>query len=297
MKSQRGGAHNDQSAGKIQRLLQPHNRGTHSRPSDGQLESGHRHDCLERGRRKGILYRWGSAPPRWRRYDGRGTIGIPLEELHSVIRDVPKSVIARVQGYAIGGVNVLALLCDLTIASERAVFGQVGSPQGRIGGSGMGGPLFWPGRSARRRPGKYGISVGAIRRQRLWQWGCATSLCPMISSMRKSTSGAPRSLTRVRWPLPLPSVHSVPTRSIPVESVPLVCRPFPCITGPLNPGHGCRHSLKNACSPFSTGENDPSPPCRRRRGNRCQRSGSRLTLGQGHESAASAAFDTVHHGC
>ena len=39
-------------------------------------------------------------------YDGRGMIGLPVEELHSVIRDVPQPVIARVQGYAIGGGNV-----------------------------------------------------------------------------------------------------------------------------------------------------------------------------------------------
>jgi 2-ketocyclohexanecarboxyl-CoA hydrolase len=31
-------------------------------------------------------------------YDGRGTIGLPMEELHTAIRDVPKPVIARVQG-------------------------------------------------------------------------------------------------------------------------------------------------------------------------------------------------------
>jgi 2-ketocyclohexanecarboxyl-CoA hydrolase len=65
-------------------------------------------------------------------YDGRGTIGLPVEELHSIIRDVPKPVIARVQGYAIGGGNVLATLCDLTIASERAVFGQVGPRVGSV---------------------------------------------------------------------------------------------------------------------------------------------------------------------
>ena len=40
-------------------------------------------------------------------YDGRGTIGLPVEELHNAIRDVPKPVIARVQGYAIGGGFVL----------------------------------------------------------------------------------------------------------------------------------------------------------------------------------------------
>lgn len=65
-------------------------------------------------------------------YDGRGTVGLPMEELHSVIRDVPKPVIARVQGYAIGGGNVLATLCDLTIASESAVFGQVGPKVGSV---------------------------------------------------------------------------------------------------------------------------------------------------------------------
>jgi len=52
--------------------------------------------------------------------------------MQSVIRDVPKPVIARVQGYAIGGGHVLALLCDLTIASESAVFGQVGPKMGSV---------------------------------------------------------------------------------------------------------------------------------------------------------------------
>jgi len=65
-------------------------------------------------------------------YDGRGMIGLPVEELQSLIRDVPKPVIARVQGYAIGGGNVLATLCDLTIASEKAQFGQVGPKVGSV---------------------------------------------------------------------------------------------------------------------------------------------------------------------
>jgi 2-ketocyclohexanecarboxyl-CoA hydrolase len=65
-------------------------------------------------------------------YDGRGTVGLPIEEVQSLIRDVPKPVIARVQGYAIGGGNVLATLCDLTIASEKAIFGQVGPKMGSV---------------------------------------------------------------------------------------------------------------------------------------------------------------------
>jgi 2-ketocyclohexanecarboxyl-CoA hydrolase len=65
-------------------------------------------------------------------YDGRGTIGLPMEELHAAIRDVPKPVIARVQGFAIGGGNVLCTICDLTICSEKAVFGQVGPKMGSV---------------------------------------------------------------------------------------------------------------------------------------------------------------------
>lgn len=65
-------------------------------------------------------------------YDGRGTIGLPIEELHTAIRDVPKPVIARVQGYAIGGGHVLCTICDLTICSEKAVFGQAGPKMGSV---------------------------------------------------------------------------------------------------------------------------------------------------------------------
>ncbi|CAN5227684.1 1,4-dihydroxy-2-naphthoyl-CoA synthase [soil metagenome] len=66
------------------------------------------------------------------KYAGRGVAGMPIEELHGAIRDTRVPVIARVQGYAIGGGNVLATLCDLTIASEKAVFGQVGPKVGSV---------------------------------------------------------------------------------------------------------------------------------------------------------------------
>src|ERR1700674_379254 len=65
-------------------------------------------------------------------YDGRGTIGLPIDEFQTVIRDMPKPVIARVNGFAIGGGNVLATICDLTIASDRAQFGQVGPKVGSV---------------------------------------------------------------------------------------------------------------------------------------------------------------------
>jgi 2-ketocyclohexanecarboxyl-CoA hydrolase len=66
------------------------------------------------------------------KYIGRGVVGIPIEELHTAIRDSRLPVIARVQGYAIGGGNVLATLCDMTIASEKAIFGQVGPKVGSV---------------------------------------------------------------------------------------------------------------------------------------------------------------------
>ena len=49
-----------------------------------------------------------------------------VEYLHRLIREIPKPVIAAVNGYAIGGGHVLHVLCDLTIAADHARFGQTG---------------------------------------------------------------------------------------------------------------------------------------------------------------------------
>jgi naphthoate synthase len=49
-----------------------------------------------------------------------------VEQLHRVIRDIPKPVIAAVNGVAVGGGHVLHVICDLTIAAEHATFGQAG---------------------------------------------------------------------------------------------------------------------------------------------------------------------------
>jgi len=65
-------------------------------------------------------------------YGPRGTVGLPIEDLHSAMRDLRKVLIARVAGFAIGGGNVFATICDLTIASEKAQFGQVGPKVGSV---------------------------------------------------------------------------------------------------------------------------------------------------------------------
>ena len=55
-----------------------------------------------------------------------------VEALHSAIRHIPKPVIAMVNGFAVGGGHVLHVLCDLSIASENAIFGQTGPRVGSV---------------------------------------------------------------------------------------------------------------------------------------------------------------------
>jgi len=57
-----------------------------------------------------------------------------IERLHRLMRAIPKPVIAAVNGVAIGGGHVLHVLCDLTIASETARFGQTGPRVGSFDG-------------------------------------------------------------------------------------------------------------------------------------------------------------------
>ncbi len=73
--------------------------------------------------------------------DVRGEPGVYPKETdywhnleHIRIRNIPKPVIAAVNGYAIGSGHVLHVLCDLTIASENARFGQTGPRIGSFDG-------------------------------------------------------------------------------------------------------------------------------------------------------------------
>lgn len=66
-----------------------------------------------------------------------GTDTVPrlnVLDLQKQIRSIPKAVIAMVNGFAIGGGHVLHVVCDLSIASENAIFGQTGPKVGSFDG-------------------------------------------------------------------------------------------------------------------------------------------------------------------
>ena len=66
-----------------------------------------------------------------------GDDGVPrlnILDVQKQIRYMPKAVIAMVAGYAVGGGHVLHMLCDLTIASDNAMFGQTGPKVGSFDG-------------------------------------------------------------------------------------------------------------------------------------------------------------------
>ncbi len=66
-----------------------------------------------------------------------GSDGVPrlnVLDLQKLIRSMPKVVIALVAGYAIGGGHVLHVVCDLTIAADNGIFGQVGPKMGSFDG-------------------------------------------------------------------------------------------------------------------------------------------------------------------
>ncbi len=63
-----------------------------------------------------------------------GVARLDVTDLHMLIRSIPKPVIALVAGWAMGGGQVLHVICDLSIAAENARFGQTGPRVGSFDG-------------------------------------------------------------------------------------------------------------------------------------------------------------------
>ena len=66
--------------------------------------------------------------------DESGMERLNVLDFQRQIRSCPKPIIAMVAGYAIGGGHVLHVVCDLTIAADNAIFGQVGPKVGSFDG-------------------------------------------------------------------------------------------------------------------------------------------------------------------
>lgn len=150
-------------------------------------------------------------------YDGRGIVGLPMDEFQSIIRDVPKPVIARVNGFAIGGGNVFATLCDLTIAADTAKFGQVGPKVGSVDG-GWGTALLARHVGDKKAREIWFLNEQYTARNRRSRWASSTKWFPPPNSMKPSTPGPTSSPNahrrRWRWP----SVRSMPTARISAAS-------------------------------------------------------------------------------
>nr|WDB00075.1 naphthoate synthase [Cyanidium sp. THAL103] len=63
-------------------------------------------------------------------YNELGQASLNVIELQKKIRNLSKPVIAMVSGYAIGGGQILQMMCDISIASDNSIFAQSGPKVG-----------------------------------------------------------------------------------------------------------------------------------------------------------------------
>ncbi|HMK12605.1 MAG TPA: enoyl-CoA hydratase-related protein [Acidimicrobiales bacterium] len=99
-----------------------------------------------------------------------------VEQLHRVIRDVPKPVIAAVNGVAIGGGHVLHVLCDLSIAADTATFGQNGP---RVGSFDAGlGSCYLARVVGEKRARELWFMLRRLTAQEALDWGLVNEVVP-----------------------------------------------------------------------------------------------------------------------
>ena len=99
-----------------------------------------------------------------------------IERLHRVIRDIPKPVIAAVNGVAVGGGHVLHVLCDLTVAAAHATFGQSGP---RVGSFDAGfGSAYLARVVGEKRARQLWFLLDRIDAQTAERWGLVNAVVP-----------------------------------------------------------------------------------------------------------------------
>jgi len=98
------------------------------------------------------------------------------EYLQRLIRDIPKPVIAAVNGYAIGGGQVLHVVCDLSIAADHAQFGQAGP---RVGSFDAGfGTAYLARIVGTRRAREIWYLCRRYSAQQMMDWGLVNAVVP-----------------------------------------------------------------------------------------------------------------------
>lgn len=100
------------------------------------------------------------------------------EYLQRVIRDIPKPVIAAVNGFAIGGGQVLHLVCDITIAADHAQFGQAGP---RVGSFDAGfGTAYLARVIGHKRAREVWMLCRRYSAQTMLEWGLVNAVVPGV---------------------------------------------------------------------------------------------------------------------
>ena len=119
-----------------------------------------------------------------------------IGNLHKLIRDIPKPVIAAVNGVAVGGGHVLHVLCDLSIASETARFGQAGP---KVGSFDAGfGSAYLARVVGEKRAGRSGTCAGSTTPPPRSAGGWSTRSCRPTNCSTRPRSGRTRSPRRAR---------------------------------------------------------------------------------------------------
>lgn len=121
-------------------------------------------------------------------YGPSGSGLFEIEALHRLIREIPKPVIAAVNGFAIGGGHVLHVICDLSIASETAQFGQTGP---RVGSFDAGfGSAYLARVVGEKRAREIWFLCRRYSARQALEWGLVNAVVPPEQLMEEASSWA-----------------------------------------------------------------------------------------------------------
>jgi dihydroxynaphthoic acid synthetase len=98
-------------------------------------------------------------------------------DFHTTLGRCLKPVIARVNGYAIGGGNHMAYYCDITVASENAIFGQNGP---KVASPACGHVVSYLARQiGHKRAREMWMTCRRYTAQQMLEWGLVNSVVPL----------------------------------------------------------------------------------------------------------------------